>query len=111
MKNFVRKGETLDYPVATNGTAVKSGDLVIAGALIGIAVTNIGLGEVGALNLKGVYEIAKATGAIDLGDKLYYSTTNRNLTKTATDNIYVGVAFESVLSAATSVKLLLTNGI
>jgi predicted RecA/RadA family phage recombinase len=110
MKNFIKRGHVLNY---TNGTgaAILAGMVIIIGALVGIPVTDIGAGEVGAVNLKGVYEVPKAAGAITIGAKLYWDATNKNITTTATNNTYAGIAYLGAAAGETTVQLLLANGI
>ena len=110
MKNYVKKGEVLDWNNAT-GSAVLSGDLVISGALAGVATTNIADGEIGAVALKGCFILPKATGAITQGAKVYWVTADKNVTTTASGNTLIGVAAEAAGSAETEVKVTLTNGI
>jgi predicted RecA/RadA family phage recombinase len=110
MRNFVKKGEVIDYPNST-GSAIKSGDLVVIGNLAGVAQTDIADGSVGAVLLTGVFSIAKAAGAVSIGAKLYYVTADKNLTTTATNNTLVGVAHAAALTGDTTVQLQLTNGI
>lgn len=110
MKNFVQRGKVLDFVNGT-GAAILSGALVIAGALFGIAVTDIAVGETGAVNLEGVYELPKAAGAITQGAKVYWDATAGNVVTTASGNTLIGYAFEAAASGATVVRVLLSNGI
>lgn len=110
MKNKVQNGKVLDF---TNGTGAKilGGSLVIFGALIGVAVADIEIGATGAVDLHGVFEFPKATGAIGQGDKVYWDATAGNVTKTATSNTVFGAAAEAAVSADLTVKVLLVAGL
>lgn len=108
MKNFVKIGEVLDYTADAN---ILSGDLVIKGDLVGVAVTDIANGEVGSVNLKGVYKFPKVTGAITQGAKLYWVVADKSLTTTASGNTLVGVANKGAGSGDATAELLLKNGI
>lgn len=110
MKNFIQIGKILDYTNTTDEN-IASGDLVVFGALAGVAETDIPVGETGSVKLEGVYQIAKSAGAFAQGDKLYFVVADKNLSKTAQGNVAVGVAARSALTGATTVDLLLTNGI
>lgn len=110
MKNFIKKGEILDFANGT-GSKISSGDFVIAGGLFGVAVTDIETGEIGAVNLKGCYELAKATGAITQGAKVYWITADKTVTTTATSNTFIGYAAEAALSADATALVILANGI
>lgn len=60
MGNYVSAGDLLDY---TPAAAVAAGDVVVIGALVGVAPRPIAAGVMGALAVEGVFEIACATGA------------------------------------------------
>lgn len=108
MTNKIQEGEVLDY-VNTTNAKVLSNQLVFVGILFGVAVADIEPGATGAINLTGVYEFPKATGAIAQGEKVYWSAANSNVTKTATDNIEIGAAARAELSATATVRVLLCN--
>lgn len=102
MKNYKEKGDVLDYTNAT-GTDIASGDVVIVGNLVGVAVTDIADTEAGAVNLTGAYELTKdAPLAIAQGDELFWNVAGSKVTKTATDKP-LGTAFVAALSADTTV--------
>lgn len=105
--NYVQEGKALNY---TAGADIKSGDFVLIGALGGVAKTDIANGKSGAVHVKGVFSVAKASGAITQGAKLYWNSTNSNLTTTASGNTFVGVAAEAAASGDATVKLLLNEG-
>ena len=69
MKNFIQDGKTIEYKVAE--TAIKSGDVRVIGDVAGVAVTDGAVDETVVLNVTGVYELAKGTGAITQGQKVY----------------------------------------
>ena len=56
---YVQRGESIDFIPASD---VAAGDIVKVGSLVGVAKLDIKAGELGALALTGVYEVAKATG-------------------------------------------------
>ena len=59
MKNFIQNGSNLTI---TNGaTAVSSGDVVVIGDLVGVAVTDIAANAKGAIATQGVYEVDRAS--------------------------------------------------
>ena len=57
---YVQRGDAIDH---TPEADVAAGDVVVIGKLAGIAKLDIKAGELGALALAGVYEVAKAEGA------------------------------------------------
>lgn len=57
---YVQRGDAIDY---TPTADVAAGDVVVlSNKLVGVAKLDIKAGELGALALTGVYEMAKATG-------------------------------------------------
>lgn len=101
---YVQKGESIDYRPSA---AVAAGDVIVQGNLVGIARLDIEAGTLGALAVVGVFEIAKATGAVTVGAALYWNATNKNVTTTATSNTYIGKAVTAAESADTTVCVLL----
>lgn len=68
-KNYVQAGTTL---AITATAAVKSGDLVQAGDVFVVAVTDIAAGATGDGIAQGVFLVPKlSTDAIDVGKKVY----------------------------------------
>jgi predicted RecA/RadA family phage recombinase len=58
--SYVQKGDILDY---TPASAVAAGDVVVIGALVGVAPRPIAAGAMGALAVEGVYTMPCATGS------------------------------------------------
>lgn len=110
MKNFVRRGDVINYPNAS-GDTITSGTLVLAGSFAGVAVADIADGDTGVLNLTGVYALPKAAGAVTQGAKLYYDATNKVLTTTASGNTLCAVATDAALTGDATVNAALTNGL
>ena len=84
MKNFIQDGKTIEYKVAE--TAIKSGDVRVIGDVAGVAVTDGAVDETVVLNVTGVYELAKGTGAITQGQKVYAAADGSGIVATAEDN-------------------------
>ena len=93
MKNFIQDGKTIEYKVAD--TAIKSGEVRVIGDLAGVAVTDGAVDETVVLNVTGVYELAKGSGAITQGQKVYAAADGSGIVATATDNKPVGIAWEA----------------
>jgi predicted RecA/RadA family phage recombinase len=106
MKNYVQKGDVLDYTVPAE-TEIASGDIVKAGSLIGIAATDGVAGDVIAVNLCGVFEVGKETGAVTVGAPLYFkASTGKATTDDESDaNALMGYAFSAQSSGDTTVKV------
>ncbi|MDR2448710.1 MAG: DUF2190 family protein [Prevotellaceae bacterium] len=105
MKNFIEDGKVLKYKVT--GTAVKSGDVVIVGKLVGVAVTDGAVGDTIAVAIDGVYSLPKASGALSQGAAAYVIADDGTITSTATSNIFAGYVWKAAASgdATVDVKL------
>ena len=78
---YVQRGEAIDYVPAADGAA---GDVVKVGGLVGVAKLDIRSGELGALALTGVYEIALKEGeSVEAGDTVHFDPADGAATKTA----------------------------
>lgn len=97
---YWQKGEVLDY---TATDKVANGEVVSLGTRIGVAGEDIAAGETGHLHVVGVFEMAKATGAITMGAAVYYDTAEKNITATASGNVPAGYAAAPAASADTTV--------
>lgn len=83
MKNFVQNGKQLDVIASA---AYTSGQLVIEGNLVGVAVADIASGEVGAISTEGVFALAKeSAAALIQGDVAYYDAATKKLDATNTN--------------------------
>ena len=100
MKNFIQDGKTIEYKVAE--TAIKSGDVRVIGDVAGVAVTDGAVDETVVLNVTGVYELAKGTGAITQGQKVYAAADGSGIVATAEDNKAVGCAWDCLLYTSPS---------
>lgn len=102
---FVQDGRSIDY---TPGAAVASGDVVVQGELVGVARTPIATNTLGSLAVDGVFDFSKATGggtAITAGANVYWDTTNKVATTTATGNKLIGKCVKAAADAATTVRV------
>ncbi len=67
---YWQKGETLDYTAEKD---VSPGSVVSLGTRIGVAAAGVAAGEIGAVQMEGVFRLAKAEGeALALGAAVYY---------------------------------------
>lgn len=102
MKNAVSKGLTMDYTATAD---ITSGQVVLVGAMIGIAVSALASGETGALTVEGVFTVPKSTGVVAQGAQVYWDNTNKNVTTTATDNTPCGKAFIAAASGDAEIDI------
>ena len=106
---FIEKGEVITY-TATNKN-ILSGELIIIGSIVGIAKTDIPIGETGAVHITGIYSLPKANEAITQGAKVYWSNANNNVTTNKTEATLIGVAANNTISSESQVHVLLNIGL
>lgn len=100
---FVQPGEVIDY---TAGANIASGQVVLMGARIGVAIKAIANGETGPMQVTGVFNIAKlSTDNMAQGALLYWDNTNSRLTTTASGNTLAGFAAAAAAATTTSVNI------
>lgn len=88
MKNYVQNGSNLTI---TAGATITSGDFVVVGSIVGVAVTDAVSGDSVAISCDGVFTGTKASGAtLAVGDVAYLNSTGK-ITNTATSNDAVGL--------------------
>lgn len=93
--NHVQPGKVLDY-VNSTGADIASGDVVKAGALLGVALKDIPDGETGSVAVDGVFAVPKVSGtAIAQGAAVVF--------KAATKAFTVGAAVAGDVSGAAAV--------
>ena len=110
MKNLVQDGKTLKVTAAADTTA---GSLVIVSDTVGVAFNTCKAGETLILSVDLVYDLPKATGAINPGVKVYWSAANSNVTTTASGNTLIGRCWASaaLASDATTIPVKLTPAV
>lgn len=86
---FVQMGDVIDYTAAED---LSFGDVVDLATRIGVAGAAIAREAAGPVHVTGVYRIPKATGAVTVGQALYWAKSAKNLTTTADSNTPAGWA-------------------
>lgn len=112
MKNKIADGQSLTWTNDT-GNDVASGDIVVIGALVGIASSDIADTASGEVVVQEglVAEVPLAPSlTVAQGAALYASATSAALTTTATSNVFAGHAYEAVNLATDVVKVRLARG-
>lgn len=113
-KNYIQNGEVINF--TNSGSAIVSGAVVVVGNLVGVALTNIGTNETGAVAIEGVFELPKATAAvIAVGEKVLWDVSAGNFdAKSATpatgDISNACAAMAAAGNGATTVKVKLNVG-
>lgn len=113
---FIHDGNAIDYRPASD---LPAGSVVVQGDLVGITKRDIATGQLGVLELTGVFDLPKATGAgsgIAAGKKVYWkpaagenpavATTDADDGGTpATAYAYVGKCIRAATDADATVRV------
>jgi len=111
MKNKIKDGKTMNYTASAD---ISSGDLVVVGVRVGVAAADIANGAVGVLEMEGVFELPKVTGAITQGALVYWDADGTpvggvsgdgGLTTSTSGNTLAGYAVEAAGETAATVKV------
>ena len=112
--NYSSQGCVIDY---TAGSAITSGDVVIVGQQIGIALVDIANGATGSVALDGVFSVPKVSAAvIAQGESVIYDLSalafDDNAATPATGDVSgCCVAVEAAGAAVTTIKIKLNVGV
>lgn len=105
---YVQPGRVLDY--ANGGTVRASGDVVVAGTLVGVCLAAIAANATGSVRIAGVFTLPKlSTDTIAQGALVYWDAANSRITTTASGNTLAGNAFVAAGSGVATCQVLL-NG-
>ncbi len=77
---FIQDGNSIDY---TPGADVTAGDVIVQGSLIGVAKVDIPANKLGALAVRGVFDVVKANEQQALGAALYWDADGNPYNGTA----------------------------
>ena len=101
--NYIMSGEVIDYVAGSN---ISSGQTLLIGNRIGVAMNTIANGATGAVRVLGVFTIAKlSTDVVAAGDLLYWDAGNSRLTTTASTHKLAGYAFKAAGNGVTTVEI------
>lgn len=107
MKNFVQVGDTIPLIAPY---AVVSGAGLLVGSIFGVAVVTAAISTSVETCLRGVFDLAKASGAAwTQGARIYWDDVARNCTTTVGTNKLIGVAAQAQLSGDTVGRVLLSS--
>ncbi|MGL6290681.1 MAG: DUF2190 family protein [Silanimonas sp.] len=102
---FKQMGDVLDH---TPGTAVVSGQVLVIGTLVGVALANIAAGQTGSVQVAGVFELPKVPAdVIAQGALVYWAAGTSQITTTSAGNTLAGKAAYAAAAATTTVQVLL----
>lgn len=111
---YVKPGDALNYTNAS-GSDIAVNDIVVAGAFIAVAATNIAAGATGSILGDGVFTLPKKAGtAMPVGTKVTWSVSDKAVIVGAgvTGDVFgCGIVVEiDAASADTSARVLLDAG-
>lgn len=107
MATFVQRGEAVDFTPSRN---VAAGDVLMFAGVAGIVKIPVRAGELGALHLSGVYDVAKGTDSLAAGDKVYWNHLTEQATADAENHVFLGVASAHAPAASAKVRVILNFG-
>ena len=89
--------------------AVKSGDLVTVGKLVGVALNDAAIGETYQLDLAGVYEVPKTSALAFAVGAIAYAKSDGGVNATNTNPV-AGHVVEAAANPSDFVKIRLMSG-
>lgn len=114
-KTYVQPGKVITWTNAT-GSAVSSGDVVVVGEILGVALEDIANNASGSVGIRGVYTVPKVSGAvIAQGESLTWDVSagafDDNAASPATGDVTgaPAVAAEAAGNGVTSFDVLFTG--
>lgn len=106
--SYVHHGDAIDYtPVAD----VAAGEIVVLGAMVGVAKVPIAAGRMGALHVRGVFDFDKLAGvAINAGAKVFLTAVHLKATPNgAAGTTYAGTAVAAAAAGDATVRVRLNQ--
>lgn len=114
-KNYIQPGEVIDWTNGTGG-AKTAGSVIAIGQMLGVALVDIANGATGSVQIKGVFEVPKVSGAvIAAGESLVWDASagafDDNLATPASGDISgaPAVAVEAAGNGVTAINVLFTG--
>ncbi|MFD1806204.1 DUF2190 family protein [Pasteurella oralis] len=102
-KNYIQDGDTLRF---TATKSVKSGDVVVVGEMVGIAITDVENKTQGVLRVTGVFNVkAKQSEDIKKGVLLYWDENAGEATTTKGSHKMLGKAWSDSGTSSTEVDV------
>jgi len=106
----------VDY---TPAAAVIGGDVVVSGGIVGIVPTDLAASEKGALQIDGIFQVPKSTGAIVAGQPIYWNPTGSPDSGDASsgaanqtgNGTYMGIAVQAQASGDNTCLVILNAGL
>lgn len=87
MRNYIQDGDRITI---TAGATITSGQVVLFGDVVGVAMHGAASGEAVTLVVEGVVRLRKASGTINPGVRVFWDNTASRVTTTPTGNRPLG---------------------
>lgn len=95
MKNYVQKGDVINYIPTTD---IKAGDLIQVGGIVGVVAADTPAASKAVLYTEGVFSFNKESSEVfEFGDKIFYDSLAKVLTKVSNE-FFVGISWSSQIS-------------
>jgi len=106
--NYIQEGThvTLTAPYQRN-----AGQGALVGSIFGVALGTVASGAQGEFAVEGVWDITKAAGAVNQGDRIYWDDTAKNCTTDPTKGPLIGGATQAQLSGDATVRVRLNESV
>lgn len=105
-QNFIQEGDVIEVIAGASFTA---GSLFRHGSLVGVCLNSGVSGDKIQLALEGVFDVAKASGAISAGAPVYFINASSDVTATASGNTFCGHAVVAAISGDTTARIRLAQ--
>lgn len=108
--NYVQEGNVVEF---TAGSAISSGDVVVIGGLLGVALADVANGAVGQAQVSGVFTLPKVSAAvIAAGERVQWDVSATGIedaaaTPASGDLVNCGIAMEAAGNGVTEIDILL----
>jgi predicted RecA/RadA family phage recombinase len=100
----------ISVPYTPSGADVASGAVVVLGEIHGVALAAIADGELGNLEIEGIFNVAcKSADVVTVGAALYWDAGNSEATLTASTHKLLGFATEAAGDGVTDVNVKLAQ--
>ncbi|MDL2306634.1 DUF2190 family protein [Desulfovibrio sp. OttesenSCG-928-C06] len=100
MQNKINDGKRIKYACPD---AVKGGDIVVIGEMVGVASADYAANELGVYHPEGVFELAKDAAAIAVGKRVYLGVDGKITAEVG--DLPAGIAWMDAAAGATTVEV------
>jgi predicted RecA/RadA family phage recombinase len=109
VRNFVQPGETLEVTAPTGG--VSSGDVVVIGALVGVAAADAAEGAPVNVQTCGVFDVPKTSAqAWAVGDRIYWNASTSKAENLPAAGLFMGLAVAAAANPSATGRVSLGCG-